>query len=71
MGAPFVAGFGVGEVERVGVAAAAHRRVGPFPVGAIGDDSKYSPGGDALGFVPGKGSDQRAVLPRVVDYLAI
>ena len=55
MGAVFVTGFGVGEVESVGLAASAHRHVGPFPVGTTDDDSEGALGGDTLGFVAGEG----------------
>ena len=47
--------LGVGEVEGVGLSAAAHRHVGPFPVGGPVDDHEGAVGGDPLGFVPGEG----------------
>ena len=43
------------EVEGVGLATAAHRHVGPFPVGGPVDDHEGVVGGDPLGFVPGEG----------------
>ena len=40
VGALFVVGFGGGEVEGVGFAAAAQSDVGPFPVGSTVDDDE-------------------------------
>ena len=53
VGALFISRFGVGEVEGVGLPAAAHRDVGPLAVGGPVDDHEGAVGGDALGFVAG------------------
>ncbi len=47
--------FGVDEVEGVRVTAAAHRHVGPPPIGSTVDDGERVAGGDALGFVASEG----------------
>jgi hypothetical protein len=53
VGALFIWRLGVGEVEGVGLPAAAHCYVGPFAVGVPGDDYEGAVGGDTLGFVSG------------------
>jgi hypothetical protein len=55
VGALLISRSDVGEVEAVGLSAAAHRHIGPFPVGGPVDDHEGTVGGDPLGLVTGEG----------------
>lgn len=55
VGALFFGVLVIGEVEGVGLAASAHRHVGPLPVGGPGDDHEGAVGSDPLSFVTGQG----------------
>ncbi|MFQ5968749.1 MAG: hypothetical protein ACE5MI_14285, partial [Acidimicrobiia bacterium] len=55
MDAWLLVGLGDVEVEGVGLAAAAQRDIGPFPVCRSAEDGEGAAGGDALGFVAGEG----------------